>query len=138
MLEVRGFQVSESSRLWRVPGDKLGDLTKASYATVEQNRLAYLGETIRPICESIEAVLAAGYFWEFDFSSFLRSDLAARGVWIRNLAASGLMRVDEGRAMADLPPIGGAKGAEILVPLNTGPLTAVVAQAEAAAKDPSA
>jgi len=146
VLEVRGFQVAESSRIWRVPANKLGDYSKASYATVEQSNLAYLGETIRPICESIESVLdlrlltdrevADGYFWAFDFSSFLRSDLAARGAWIRNLAASGLMRVNEGRALADLPPL--AKGGdELLVPLNTGPLSAVVAQAEAATKDPS-
>lgn len=147
LLEVRGFQVAESSRLWRVPGDKLGDLTKASYATVEQNNLGYLGQTIRPICESIEAVLdlrlltdaevAAGYFWEFDFSSFLRSDLTSRANWIRNLAASGLLKVNEGRALADLPPLAQG-GDEVLVPLNTGPLSVLESLIGAPAKDPSA
>lgn len=140
LLEVRAFQLQEVARIFRIPPHKIGDASKLSYASAEQANLSYYLESLRPRCEALEAALAlklltetelsAGWFWRFDFSALLRTDLAARAGWIRNLAASGLLRVDEGRDMADLPPIGGDKGAEILVPLNTGPLSKVVDPSE--------
>lgn len=140
LLELRAFQVLEVARIFGVPPHRLGDYSKASYASVEQSNLHYYLSTLRPWCESIEAVLAlrllteselaAGWSWRFDFGALLRADTASRASWIRNLAASGLLRVDEGRALADLPPLGGEAGAALLVPLNTGPLDKVINPAE--------
>lgn len=140
LLELRAFQVLEVARIFRVPPHKLGDFSRASYASVEAANIAYYLETLRPWAEALEAALslkllaeselAAGWYWAFDFNSLLRADTTSRAAWIRNLAASGLLKVDEGRALADLDPLGGEKGAQILVPLNTGPLDKVVTPAE--------
>lgn len=136
LLELRAFQILEVARIFRVPPHKLGDYSRASYASVEQSNLSYYLETLRPWCESMEAVLGlrllteseqdAGWHWRFDFDSLLRADTPSRAAWIRNLAASGLLKVDEGRALADLPPLGGEAGETLLVPLNTGPLGQVL------------
>jgi HK97 family phage portal protein len=142
LLQLRSFQVLEVARIFRVPPHKLGDFSRASYASVEAANIAYYLETLRPWAEALEAVLglrlltetelSAGWSWRFDFGALLRADTASRASWIRNLAASGLLRVDEGRALADLPPLGGEAGAALLVPLNTGPLDKVINPAEAA------
>ncbi len=141
LLELRAFQVLEAARLWRVPPHKLGDYSKASYASVEQSNLAYMTETLRPICESIESVLDLrlltdsevdqGFRFEFDFSSYLRADTATRSAWLRNMSASGLIKIDEGRAIEGLPPLPDGEGDRLMVPLNTAPLESVLADDQA-------
>ncbi|WP_165068287.1 phage portal protein [Paludisphaera rhizosphaerae] len=136
LLELRAFQVVEMARVYRLPPNKLADYSKASYASVEQSNLQYLNETLRPICESIEAVLdlrlltdvevESGLYWEFDFTALLRADTATRSAWLRNMSASGLIKIDEGRAVEGLPPLPNGEGDKLMIPLNTAPLDQVL------------
>lgn len=87
MLETRRFQLSEIARIFRIPLHLLQDLTKASYATVEQQGIDFAVQTIRPWCVRIEQELLSqlfteadqeDYFPEFKLDGLLRGDIQSR------------------------------------------------------------
>ncbi len=84
-IEVRGFQRTEIAALFRVPPSMVGDISKQSKASAEQEALAFVTDTLRPYLSRFESEIqrklmpssgrsAGKYFAEFDVSERLRAD----------------------------------------------------------------
>lgn len=84
-IEVRGFQRTEIAALFRVAPSMVGDVTKQSKASAEQEQLSFVTDTLRPYLARHEAEIqrklmpskgrsAGRYFAEFDVSERLRGD----------------------------------------------------------------
>ncbi len=80
-IQVRGFQRTELAALFRVPPSMVGDVSKQSKASAEQEALAFVTDTLRPYLARIESEILrkllpakASMFAEFDVSERLRAD----------------------------------------------------------------
>jgi hypothetical protein len=82
-LETRQFSRSDIAALFRVPPSKVGDTTRQSKASAEQENLSYVTDTLRPYLVRIEREIQRkllpqdnSMFVEFDVSERLRGDFA--------------------------------------------------------------
>ncbi len=80
-LATREFSRTDIAAMFRVPPGKIGDLTKQSKASAEQENLSYVTDCLRPYLVRIERevqrkMLSNDLFVEFDVSERLRGDFA--------------------------------------------------------------
>jgi HK97 family phage portal protein len=131
LTELRGFQVLECARLWRVPPHKLGDYSNASYSSIEAANLEYLQMTLLPWAEAVEQTLnlrlltaaeqANGFTFKHDFRSMMRADAAGRAALIQVLGNLGAVTRNEIRAGEGYEPLDDPTANQPLVPLNMAP-----------------
>ncbi|MBY6275387.1 MAG: phage portal protein [Symbiobacterium thermophilum] len=131
LVEVREFQIREVARFFNMPPHKLGLVEKgASYASIEQQQIAFLTETLRPWLVLIEQAINATmfsesevdrYFVEHNVEGLLRGDTKSRYEAYHLALADGWLNRDEVREKENLNPIPGGAGQVFLVPLNMGP-----------------
>jgi HK97 family phage portal protein len=131
VLQTRQFQIREVANWLNVPPHKLGDTSRAGYASLEQENQSYLDECLDfwlAVWESEcwakllteEEKDAESHVIEFVRAAMLRADLSARANFYRT-ATGGRpwMTPDEVRARENMNPLGG-DAAELLTPLNMG------------------
>ena len=134
-LETRQFQVLEICRLYRVPPNKLMDLSQAHLANLEFSNLDYMQTTLMPWCEAWEqeanlklltaAERSQGYYIEHNMNAYLRGDTKARAEYYQRMRDLGALSPDEIRQLENLNPIGRDRGGDkYLVPLNMTTLEA--------------
>jgi len=128
-LESRAFTVKEIARIFRVPPHLLGDLEKASYASIEQQNLDFLTYSLRPwLCRIEEAINLQlltdkerdHYYVEFLTADLLRADTKNRFESYQTALQSGWLTVNEVRKFENMPAIKGAD--RLFTQLNTAPL----------------
>lgn len=119
MLESRAFSVEEIARIFGVPPHMIGHTAKAtSWGTgLEQQVLGFQKFSLRRRLKRIELALmkqlltpadrAAGIVIEFNVEGLLRGDSAARAKFYQLMLASGVMTINEVRALENLPPVDG-------------------------------
>jgi HK97 family phage portal protein len=144
LIETRRYQVEDIARIYRVPAYMIGDLTKSSYSSVEQQALDFVTFSLVPWLRRWESAARRdlvlddeNYFAEFDVRGLMRGDAAARAQYSRELWQLGVLSINEIRASEGLNPIEG--GDKRFVQVNMALLESFVVQPpEPAAEDPAA
>lgn len=127
-LETRKFQIEEIARWFNMPLSKLRSPESASYNSLEQENLAFLGETLRPWLVRIEQEIRRkllddpATYVEHKVEGLLRTDIAGRYNAYSIGRQWGWLSVNEIRAYEGLDPVDG--GDIYLSPLNMAPITA--------------
>ncbi len=132
MLETRRFSVEEVCRIFRLPPDKLGDLSHATYSNIEQQATNYVVYSLRPWLVRIEAaynkrlVQPYGYedglVLEHNIDGLMRGDLASRYAAYAVGRQWGWYSVNDIRAKENENPV--PEGDMRLVPMNMAPASA--------------
>jgi HK97 family phage portal protein len=126
LIEALGYGLQDIGRIFGVPSSRLGDLSKTSYASQEQDDISFLKYTILPWLKRIENALTVGLFgmqsgqtWvEFNADAFLRSTTIDR-YQAHNIALqAGWATRNEIRKKENLKPLPGLD--QIYIPLNQG------------------
>lgn len=137
LLGLREFQVSEASRMLRIPAHKLGDLKRATFSNIEHQAIEFVEDTIRPYAVRWEQRMAmqllgrkdrARVFLKFNLDAILRGDLESRYRAYLTGRQAGLLSANDAREKEDMNPRtdpGGDTYADLPagVPANTTPPT---------------
>lgn len=130
-LQTRSFQISEIARWFNIPTSKLRDSGGKTYATLEQENLAFLTETLNPWLIRFEQEVWAKllqpherseYYAEHLVDSVLRADIDQRYKAYAIGRNWGFLSVNDVRAKENMPPV--PNGDVYLQPLNMQPLQA--------------
>jgi HK97 family phage portal protein len=130
-LQTRAFQIGEVARWFNIPVSKLRDSGGANYASLEQENMAFLAETLRPWLirweQEISAKLLLAHekpvlYAEHLVDAILRVDLSARYNAYSIGRNWGWLSVNDIRAKEGMDPVEG--GDIYLQPLNMQPLQA--------------
>jgi HK97 family phage portal protein len=141
-LQSREFQVIEIARWFNIPPNKLKDLSKTSYNSLEQMNISFAVDTLRPWLVRWEQQLnrkvirpkdRGRLFFEFNVDGILRGDLQSRYQSYSIARNWGWLSVNEIREKENLNPIDG--GDVYMQPLNMQALG--TDPASAPATDPS-
>ncbi|MBF0417199.1 MAG: phage portal protein, partial [Magnetococcales bacterium] len=115
------------ARIFRVPPHMLADLTKSSFANMEQQGLEFVNHTIIPWVERIEESIESTFIFddenlsvEFEFSNLLRADTKSRAEYSQAMVYSGIMSVNEARMREGLNPLPGTEFETPRQPMNMG------------------
>jgi HK97 family phage portal protein len=125
-IEARRLAVEDIARAFNVPPHMLGLPGTTSYASVEQNNLAWVTHGLRPILTKIEGgfnpllergVNGQGAFLKFNLDGLLRADIQSRFSAYSTAMQSGFMTINEARALEDFPPQEDPSAIKVRVPL---------------------
>ena len=112
LLETRRYQVEDIARAFRVPVYMIGDLTKSSYSSVEQQGLDFVTFSLVPHLKRWESAIRRDlildddkYFAEFDVKGLMRGDNAGRAQFYRELWNLGCLSINEIREAEGMNPI---------------------------------
>lgn len=118
-LETRQFMIPEICRWYGVPPHKVGDLSRATFSNIEQQDLAYLGDTLMSWLVRWQQQLHLAllkpeeqdlYFFEFDTNAFVRADVKARHEAYAIAKTNGWMNADEIRARENMNALPDGQG----------------------------
>jgi HK97 family phage portal protein len=141
-LQSREFQIIEVARWFNLPPNKLKDLSKTSYNSLEQMEISFVVDTLRPWLVRWEQQLnrkiirpkdKGNYFFEFNVDGKLRGEIAARYQSYSVARNWGWLSVNEIREKENMNPIEG--GDVYMQPMNMQALG--TAPTAAPATDPS-
>lgn len=131
-LETRQFQVVDLARIWGVPPHLIFDLSRATFANIEQQSLEFVIYHMGPIYARVSQALTMffgrqGHYYEHLTDALVKGDLKSRmeAYWLQR--QMGMANADELRSKENQPNIGGAAGGEYWRPSNM----AVAGQPEA-------
>ena len=128
-LDTRKFQRSEIASIFRVPAHMIGDLDKASYASIEQQSLDFVTYTLRPWLVRWEQAIykdlllpreRATVFAEHLVDALLRGDLASRYAAYQIGRQGGWLSANDVREIENMNPFD--DGDTYLMPLNMVPV----------------
>ena len=129
-LETRKFQTEELARFFRVPPHKIGDLSKTSYNSIEQQDIEFFKDTLTPYLTMMEQEINSKifiykdedlYFVEHDINAILRGDVKTRYEAYAIARQWGWLSANDIRKKENEPPIEG--GNVYLSPMNMTPST---------------
>lgn len=133
LIETRRYQVEDIARIFRVPAYMIGDLTKSSYSSVEQQGLDFVTFSLVPwlrrwemACRRDLILDDENYFAEFDVRGLMRGDNAGRASYYRELWSLGVLSINEIRSSEGLNPID--EGDKRFVQVNMALLESFVVQ----------
>ena len=129
LMELREHEVRQTANWFSVPPHKLGDTTRGSYASLEQENQSYLDQALDPWLYNWEAECwdklldetqkkKDSHFFEFSRQALIRSNLTDRVAAYNTAIMGGWMSRDEARARENMNPIPGGEGSRFFVPLN--------------------
>jgi HK97 family phage portal protein len=114
LIDARNQSIADVARAFNIPPHLLGLPGTTSYASVEQNNLAWITHGLRPICAKIEGALSPlmarvpggeTAFIKFNLDGLARADLQARTAAYSTMLQSGAMSINEVRTLEDMRPI---------------------------------
>tara|TARA_R100000152_G_C6782231_1_gene219187 strand:- start:12435 stop:14168 length:1734 start_codon:yes stop_codon:yes gene_type:complete len=129
MTAARDQQVKEVARWFNIPPHKLGDDSKASYNSLEQENRAYLQGCLSHWLKTVEAECylkllspleqeSNSHFVEFNTAALVQADISTQYTIYRTGIEAGILSPDEVRAMQNLNPRPDGLGSKYLRPLN--------------------
>jgi len=136
-LESRQYSVLDICRAFGVPPHMIGDASKTSYASAEQNSLEFVTYTLLPWCTNFEQeiwnTLLVGderrdLFARHNMTGLLRGDAKSRNEGYAIAIQNGWLNRNEPRSLEDMNESEGLD--EFLVPLNMTTSKAMIAQAQ--------
>jgi len=106
-LELRGFQIPEICRIWRISPHMIAQLDRATNNNIEQLSLEFIMYTMLPYFRRIEEKTRQlfkpadrnRFFVRFNFESLLRADSVARAQLYSILLQNGVFSRNEVRAL---------------------------------------
>jgi HK97 family phage portal protein len=125
-LDSRRMAVEDVARAFNIPPHLLGLPGTTSYASVEQNNLAWVTHCLRPIVQKIEGALSplmARYpggenaFIKFNLDGLLRADINSRMTAYSTGLQAGFLTINDVRRIEDLTPIMDPSADTVRVPL---------------------
>jgi HK97 family phage portal protein len=123
-IDSRRMAVEDVARAFNVPPHLLGLPGTNTYASVEQNNIAFVTHTLRPIVSKLEGAFStlldtipggANAFLRFNVDGLLRGDYASRVAALNSAMTTGWMSANNVRTIEDMPPVEG--GDVLRVPL---------------------
>lgn len=129
MIEARLFQVQEIARIFNLPPVFLQDLSRGTFANVEQQDLSLIKHLITQWAKAFEEQINLKLFGAARTSKYAEHSLDAlmRGDFLGRMQAmaagvqNGLLTPNEGRALENRPPLEG--GNQLYIQGATVPLT---------------
>jgi HK97 family phage portal protein len=131
-LDSRRMAVEDVARAFNVPPHLLGLSGTNSYASVEQNNLAWVTHGLRPIISKIEGALSPllalspngqNAFLRFNIDGLLRADINSRMTAYSTGLQSGFLTINDVRRLEDLQAITDASADTVRVPLANVSIT---------------
>ena len=125
-LDSRRMAVEDVCRAFNVPPHLLGLPGTNTYASVEQNNIAFVTHTLRPIAQKIEGALTTllsqetgqeAVFVKFSLDGLLRADINTRTSAYSTMLQAGVYTINDVRTFEDLRPIDDASADTVRVPL---------------------
>jgi HK97 family phage portal protein len=125
-MAIMGMNRQQICGLFQIHPSQIGDTSRVAGETYEQQQLTFLVDCLTPWLIRISQALnrrlipssqAGKYFIEHDKSARLRLDQKSQMETLMTARQAGLLTTDEGRAIANMNPIGGDVGALILAPV---------------------
>lgn len=125
-LEARRMAVEDVARAFNVPPHLLGLPGTTSYASVEQNNLAWVTHCLRPIVQKLETAFSPllsrspggeNAFIKFSLDGLLRADINNRMNAYSTGLQSGFLTINDVRRLEDLRPIQDEAADTVRVPL---------------------
>jgi HK97 family phage portal protein len=125
-LDSRRMAVEDVARAFNVPPHLLGLPGTNTYSSVEQNNIAFVTHTLRPIAQKIEGALTdllaqeTGYeaaFVKISLDGLLRADITARTAAYSTMLQAGVYTINDVRTFEDLRPIQDPSANTVRVPL---------------------
>lgn len=125
-LDSRRMAVEDVARAFNIPPHLLGLPGTNTYSSVEQNNIAFVTHTLRPIAQKIEGALTTllaeetGYeaaFFKFSLDGLLRADVNARTSAYSTMLQAGVYTINDVRNFEDLRPIQDPSADTVRVPL---------------------
>lgn len=114
LLEARNHAVADVARAFNIPGHLLGLDMGQSYASVEQNNLAWVTHCLRPLVTKMEMAFGKllkrteggdQAFLKFNLDGLLRGDMATRSQSYSTGLQAGYLSINDVRMMEDLAPV---------------------------------
>ena len=132
MIATMEFSVRDAARWLNVPPHRLGDATRTSFNSVEQENLSYQISTLSPwFCklreEEFDKLLTEKQKREESHTieelrlAILMADSATRATFYQMAITNGWLSRDEVRQFENLNPIPDGTGQQFLVPMNMQP-----------------
>lgn len=129
LLETRAFDVKMAANWLNVPPHKLGDETKTSYASLEQENQAFLDESVDPWLVAWESEIGNKllaeiqqqrdtHSVEFLRQALVRANMETRSKFYTALRNAGAIMGDEIRERENLNALPGDIGQKVWVPTN--------------------
>jgi len=131
-LDSRRMAVEDVARAFNVPPHLLGLSGTNSYASVEQNNLAWVTHGLRPIISKIEGGLSPllalspngqNAFLRFNIDGLLRADINSRMTAYSTGLQSGFLTINDVRRLEDLQAIDDESANTVRVPLANVSIT---------------
>ena len=132
-LQTRKFQISEISRIFRVPPHMVGDLEKSSFSNIEQQSLEFVKYTLDPWVVRWEQAIQqslilpsekGSLFVKFNVDGLLRGDYKSRMEGYSTARQNGWMSANDIRELEDMNLIPAEEGGDLyLANGNMLPLT---------------
>lgn len=125
-IEARRMAVEDVARAFNVPPHLLGLPGTTSFASVEQNNLAWVTHSLRPLVTKLETAfspLLSRYsggenaFIRFSLDGLLRADINSRMTAFSVGLQSGFLTINDVRRLEDLTPINDPSADTVRVPL---------------------
>ena len=123
-IDSRRMAVEDVARAFNIPPHLLGLPGTNTYSSVEQNNIAFVTHTLRPIVQKLETAFTplmasepggATAFIKFTLDGLLRGDANSRFTAYSTGLQAGYLTINDIRRLEDLPPVAG--GEIIRVPL---------------------
>jgi HK97 family phage portal protein len=123
-IDSRRMAVEDVARAFNIPPHLLGLPGTNTYSSVEQNNIAFVTHTLRPIVQKLESAFTplmasepggATAFVKFTLDGLLRGDANSRFTAYSTGLQAGYLTINDIRRLEDLPPVQG--GEIIRVPL---------------------
>jgi len=127
LLEARNHAVADVARAFSIPPHLLGLDQGMSYASVEQNNLAWVTHGLRPIVSKIEGGFskllkmtpgAENAFVKWNLDGLLRADYNSRISGYSTGLQSGFFTINDIRRLEDLKPVEDPSADTVRVPLQ--------------------
>ena len=125
-LDSRRMAVEDVARAFNIPSNLLNIPGANTYASVEQNNLAFVTHTLRPIVQKLEGAFSPlmarteggeNAFIKFSLDGLLRADINSRMTAYSTGLNSGFLTINDVRRLEDLRPIDDASADTARVPL---------------------
>lgn len=147
-IDSRRMAVEDVARAFNIPPHLLGLPGTNSFASVEQNNLAWVTHCLRPIVQKLEGAFSPllsrtqggqEAFIKFTLDGLLRADVESRNRSYSVGLQAGYMTINDVRRLEDLPPIDDLSANTVRVPLanvniESADLTASTQRVEMATK----
>lgn len=126
LIGTRTFQVLDVARMFGIPPHLIFELSKATFANIEQQSLEFVIYHLGPHFERVSQAFTKAFadddcYYEFLPDAILKSDSKARWEAYKAGREIGVLNADEIRDKENLNHIGGRAGSTYLWPLNFGP-----------------